>query len=201
MSEIADEFDALILKSIKGLEDKAAIEIKRLKELLDIEYEILIKEKRAPARSPPTKRKTDINQVVQESLSRVGVPENVEVQSRLDEELPAVLADPDQLTQVFSNIIINAIQAMPQGGQLIIKSEEYSPEMIAVSFLDTGVGISEENLSKIWEPLFTTKVKGIGIGLPITKIIVEAHGGTIEVESTVGEGTTFTVKLPFGYMP
>jgi len=71
--------------------------------------------------------------------------------------------------------------------------------MVAISFSDTGVGISEENLGKIWEPLFSTKVTGIGLGLPITKIIVEAHGGTIEVESTVGEGATFTVKLPFGY--
>jgi len=149
---------------------------------------------------PPTKRKTDINQVVQESLSHV-VPENVDVHSQLDEGLPEILADPDQLTMVFGNIVLNAVQAMPGGGRLTVKSEASSPDMVAISFSDTGVGISEENLGKIWEPLFSTKVTGIGLGLPITKIIVEAHGGTIEVESTVGEGATFTVKLPLGHMP
>jgi signal transduction histidine kinase len=149
---------------------------------------------------PPTKRKTDVNPVIQESLSHVDVPENVEVQSQLDEGLPSILADPDQLTMVFGNIILNAAQAMPDGGQLTVKSEASSPERVAISFSDTGVGISEENLGKIWEPLYTTKAKGIGLGLAITKTIVEAHGGTIEVESTVGEGTTFTVKLPLGHM-
>jgi signal transduction histidine kinase len=70
---------------------------------------------------------------------------------------------------------------------------------VTVSFADTGVGIPEENLGKLFKPLFTTKSKGIGLGLPIIKTIVEAHGGTVEVESTVGEGTTFTVKLPLGH--
>jgi len=149
---------------------------------------------------PPTVRKTDINPVIQESLSRTTIPDQVEVQSQMDRTLPSIQADPDQLVQVFGNIILNAVQAMPDGGQLSVKSEASSPEMIALSFSDTGVGISEENLGKIWEPLFTTKAKGIGLGLPITKTIVEAHGGTIEVESTVGEGTTFTVKLPLGHV-
>ena len=89
---------------------------------------------------------------------------------------------------------------MPEGGQLTIKSEEHKPDWVIVSFADTGVGIPEENLGKLFKPLFTTKSKGIGLGLHIIKTIVEAHGGTVEVESTVGEGTTFTVKLPLGHM-
>jgi len=124
------------------------------------------------------------------------VPENVEVVSQLDGTLPIILADPDQLGQVFGNIILNAIQAMPEGGQLVMKSDVPSPEWVAVSFTDTGVGISEENLGKIFEPLFTTRTKGIGLGLAVTKTLVQGHGGTIEVQSEVGKGSTFTVRLP-----
>jgi PAS domain S-box-containing protein len=161
---------------------------------------------------PPTRRKVDINEVVQEALSRIAVPENVEVVGQLDETLPIMLADPDQLGQVFGNIILNGIQAMPEGGQLVVRtsaspstplrtgsvepSEAPSTEWVAVSIADTGVGIPEENLSKLFEPLFTTKAKGIGLGLALTKTLVEGHGGTIEVESQVGKGTTFRVRLP-----
>ena len=147
---------------------------------------------------PPIVRMTDINEVVQESLSRVDVPGNVEVQSQLDDGLPEILADPDQLVQVFGNIILNAVQAMPGGGRLTVVTEVSGNE-VAVSIADTGMGIPPENLEKIWEPLFTTKARGIGLGLPICMTLVEGHRGTIEVESTVGEGTTFTVKLPLGH--
>jgi PAS domain S-box-containing protein len=170
---------------------------------------------------PPALRKVDVNDIVQEALSRVTVPENVEVVSQLDESLPAILADPDQLAQVFGNIILNAIQAMAEGGRLVIKtsaslrdartrlsslqaqaegsvepSEASSSEWVAISFADTGMGIAEENLDRLFEPLFTTKAKGIGLGLAVTKTLVEGHGGTVEVESEVGKGSTFTVRLP-----
>jgi PAS domain S-box-containing protein len=144
----------------------------------------------------PTRRKVHVNDVVQEALSRTTVPKNVEVASQLDETLPIILADPDQLGQVFGNIILNAVQAMPEGGQLLVKTKAPSPEWVAVSFADTGMGIPEENLDKLFEPLFTTKAKGIGLGLAVTKTLVEGHGGAIEVESEMGVGTTFTVRLP-----
>lgn len=147
---------------------------------------------------PPTRQKVDINSVVQETLSRAGVPGNVKVVSQLDETLPAILADPDQLGQVFGNIILNAVQAMPEGGQLVVKSEVPSPEWATISFADTGAGIPKGDLKKLFEPLFTTKAKGIGLGLAVTKTIVEGHRGTIEVQSEVGKGSTFTVKLPIG---
>jgi signal transduction histidine kinase len=135
------------------------------------------------------------------------VPENVEVDERLDEALPVILADPDQLAQVFGNLIRNAIQAMPEGGRLTVETSEVSDSPLlsgvgpgvwwmAVSITDTGVGIPQENLDKLFEPLFTTKAKGIGLGLAVTKTLVEGHGGSIEVESEVGKGTTFTVRLP-----
>jgi signal transduction histidine kinase len=100
-----------------------------------------------------------------------------------------------ELLQV-GNLILNAVQAMPEGGQLTVKSEVPSPEWVAVSVADTGVGVPEEHLDKLFEPLFTTKAKGVGLGLAVVKSLVDGHGGTIEVQSKVGKGSTFTVRLP-----
>jgi signal transduction histidine kinase len=140
-------------------------------------------------------RKVDVNEVVREVLSRSAVAENVEVLSQLDESLPAIIADSGQLAQVFDNIVLNAVQAMPEGGQLRIKSEVISPGRVAISFADTGIGIPAKNLGKLCEPLFSTKTTGIGLGLALTKNLVERHGGALEVESEVGKGSTFTVRL------
>lgn len=79
---------------------------------------------------------------------------------------------------------------------MVVKSEVPSPEWVAVFFTDTGVGIPEEHLGRIFEPLFTTKARGIGLGLVLAKMLVEGHEGSIEVQSEVGKGSTFTVKLP-----
>jgi signal transduction histidine kinase len=145
---------------------------------------------------PPSRRKADINGVVREALSRITVPGNVEVVSQLDETLPAIMADSDQLRQVFENIILNAIQAMPAGGRLGMESRTPSAGWVAVSIADTGVGISLEKMPRLFEPLFTTKAKGVGLGLALTKMLVEAHGGAIHVQSEVGRGSTFAVRLP-----
>ncbi|NQT84294.1 GAF domain-containing protein [bacterium] len=147
---------------------------------------------------PPTRRKTNINEVVEEALSRAAVPERVQVVCKFEEALPPILADPDQLGQVFGNTILNAIQAMPEGGELVIRSEAPGSDWVSVFFTDTGEGIPKENLAKLFEPLFTTKARGIGLGLPIIKTLVEGHGGAIEVQSEVGQGATFTVRLPVG---
>jgi two-component system cell cycle sensor histidine kinase/response regulator CckA len=148
-------------------------------------------------RKPPTRRKVNANDGVRDALSRIKAPKNIEVVSEL-QSLPPILADPDQLSQVFGNIILNAIQAMPEGGQLYLRSEVPSPGQVALSITDTGVGIPKENLRKLFEPLFTAKAKGIGLGLAVTKTLVEGHGGTIEVSSEIGKGSTFTVTLPIG---
>jgi signal transduction histidine kinase len=133
------------------------------------------------------------------------VPENVVVEVSSGKDLPITYADPDQLNQIFDNLIRNAIQAMPEGGRLVVQTESTGagesgdiPEWVTVSVADTGVGIPEENLTKVFEPLFTTKAKGIGLGLPVTRMLVEGHGGIVGVASAVGKGTTFTVKLPVG---
>ena len=145
---------------------------------------------------PPTLDNVDINEVVQEALSRVSVPENVEVVSELIETLPTILADPNQLGQVFRNLILNAVQAMREGGRFVVKSEVLAPEWVTVSFIDTGEGIRNENIEKVFEPLFTTKAKCIGLGLALSKMLVEAHGGTIDVQSELGKGSTLAVRLP-----
>ncbi|NIO69849.1 MAG: hypothetical protein GTN71_12670 [Anaerolineae bacterium] len=136
-----------------------------------------------------------------------------------DETLPLVSLDADQIKQVFLNMITNAIQAMPEGGELKVVTayrpqarspepvEGRSPEpaegidgadCVAVEFHDTGTGISAEDLPRIFDPFFTTKEagQGTGLGLSISHSIVERHGGWIEVESEVGRGSTFTVMLP-----
>jgi len=154
----------------------------------------------------PIPRKTQINTIVRDTLARITVPDTVEVVTELEEHLPPLMADPDQIEQVFINLISNAVQAMPDGGRLIIKSEVQrtpTPDLgsrtsnfVTISFTDTGCGIPEENMERLFEPLFTTKAKGIGLGLAVCKQIVEAHQGAIEVESEVGKGTTFRIKLP-----
>jgi PAS domain S-box-containing protein len=144
----------------------------------------------------PVQQMVSINHAAQEALFGTKIPEKVEVVRQLDESLPAILADKHQLDMVFRNIILNAIQAMPEGGRLVVKSEVLSPAWLSVSFADTGVGIPEENLEKLFEPLFTTRGHGVGLGLAIVKLLIELHGGVIEVKSRVGKGATFTVKLP-----
>jgi signal transduction histidine kinase len=114
------------------------------------------------------------------------------------EKASRILADAEVLRSVFSNLFLNAIQAMPNGGEL---NTTVSPdeELVKIEVADTGGGISDENLPKIFEPYFSTKETGTGLGLAIVKRIVDEHNGTIEVESKEGVGTKFTVKLPKSY--
>jgi len=143
-----------------------------------------------PAVSPAKIRK-----VMEDALSYLTTPENIEVINQVDANLPEVEIDADQIRQVFVNIATNAIQAMPEGGKLTIDARK-GDKFLEVAISDTGDGISEDVIGKIFDPLFTTRAKGIGLGLPVCKSIIERHGGAIEVESKVGEGTTLTVKLP-----
>jgi signal transduction histidine kinase len=99
------------------------------------------------------------------------------------------------MRRVFTNLVTNALQAMPEGGQLTITASQ-PEEVVLISVQDTGVGIPEEDLPKLFHPLYTTKAKGVGLGLAVCQRLVEAHGGSITVESQVGRGSTFTVKLP-----
>ncbi len=129
-----------------------------------------------------------------EALSAVKLPRNVIVSDSSMNE-PKIEIDVDKMKRVFVNLINNAVEAMCNGGTLTITSRE-SDNNVEISVADTGVGMPKEVLSKLWTPLFTTKAKGMGLGLAICKRIVDEHAGTIIVESSVGAGTIFSVTIP-----
>jgi two-component system sensor histidine kinase HydH len=111
--------------------------------------------------------------------------------------VPVIIsADGEKLRQAFLNIAINALQATPPGGSVIISTTVYQKALCEIRFRDTGPGIDAETLGRIFEPFFTTKSDGTGLGLAITRKIIESHGGTLLVESEPGHGTTVTVRLP-----
>ncbi len=146
--------------------------------------------------TPPSPSRVDLKELINECLSFITVPEHVSVKSHMNGHDLHVHTDPEQTARVFSNIISNAIQAMnDKKGELEIDIGDEG-DLAWTRFKDNGCGISEENLAKIFEPLFTTKPKGIGLGLAISKRLVEHNGGKIEVASQPGQGTTFTVSLP-----
>lgn len=147
----------------------------------------------------PQLAETDLPAVVKGALYSTIVPETVRVSIKGGDEpdFPKPMADVAMFKRVFVNMINNAVQAMPHGGSLVIGMSK-APGGVAVSFRDTGVGISTGDMTRIFQPLFTTKAKGQGLGLSACRRIVEAHGGSITVESQVGLGTTFTVRVPLG---
>ena len=146
------------------------------------------------ATKKPLLKKTNINGIVRETLSQVEMPENVELITELS-HLPGIKADKGMIKRVFLNLAVNGIQAMENGGTLKVSTKK-TKGSVEVSFKDTGIGIPKEDIRKIFIPFFTTKAKGIGMGLPICKRLVESHGGSIKVESKEGKGSIFTVKLP-----
>jgi len=162
----------------------------------------------------------DVNHLIDQALSDLEQElDQTKIQIIKDyrEGLPAIKADRLKLKQVFINLIMNAIQAMPQGGTLsistqvtngaelvdvlasqgrAIESEVYSKKFLKMDFYDTGIGIAREHIQEIFNPFFTTKKTGMGLGLPIVKEIVEAHGGWIDVKSEECQGTHFCIFIP-----
>ncbi|MHA1637442.1 MAG: two-component system sensor histidine kinase NtrB, partial [Candidatus Thorarchaeota archaeon] len=146
----------------------------------------------------PIRQKINLNELISATLARANIPESIKLETDLDTELPVIFADPTQLSRVFINLIRNAVQAMEKGGKLSINIETVEPGYISITITDTGSGITEENLQNIFTPLFTTKAKGIGLGLAISKTFIESHDGTIDVKSIVDKGTSFEIRIPVG---
>ena len=156
----------------------------------------------------PEREETAISELVAQVLEKQPPPEKVEVTTRIASDLPPVFVDPWQIEQVLVNLVTNAYQAMAEGGRLTIVADLIEDDsiripqsairnrLIRIRVSDTGCGIPEENMGKVFEPLFTTRTRGIGLGLALSRNLVEANGGRIEVESEVGKGSTFTVWLP-----
>jgi len=150
--------------------------------------------------SEPTLRKVEANQVVERAFVLVAHQadlQDIKVIKELSLPSPKFIADFDQLQQVCTNLILNAIQAMPEGGKLTIRTLEDSNGQVIIEIQDTGYGISQENKRKLFAPFFTTKGKGKGVGLGLAVVygIIQRHKGRIEVDSEEGKGTTFTIYL------
>jgi two-component system, NtrC family, sensor kinase len=140
-----------------------------------------------------------LNQVIDRVLALTGKylqHRHIALQKDLASELPPALAVADELVQVFLNLVLNAADAMPEGGMLRVTSRLGDDGRLAVALFDTGCGIPPEYLGRIFEPFFSTKEGGTGMGLNISSDIIKQHGGEITVKSQVGQGTTFTVRLP-----
>jgi signal transduction histidine kinase len=150
-----------------------------------------------------------VTELVEHTLSRFPVPASIQVSLKIPADLPQVYADPLHVEQVLGNLITNACQAMSTpsldtkagsvpligGGKLTITARQQK-QRVAIAVKDTGTGIAPENMQKLFEPLFSTKITGIGLGLAVSKKLAEANGGRIEVESKAGKGSTFTLYLP-----
>jgi signal transduction histidine kinase len=150
--------------------------------------------------SAPALVETDLNDIINRVLeltAHAARLNKVEVVKELDPSLPRLTADANQLQQVCTNLVVNAIQAMPQGGRLTLRTS-LADGQLKLEVRDTGYGISPENMRKLFTPFFSTKkeVKGVGLGLAVSYGIIQRHRGKIEVQSEEGKGTTFTVYLP-----
>ncbi|MBM3501209.1 MAG: hypothetical protein FJX74_21370 [Armatimonadetes bacterium] len=140
---------------------------------------------------------TDVQAVVEEALEASAAPAGVSVDLQLAADLPAAQADAHQLTEVLSNLIRNACQAMRNEGRITLRTERAADGgFLCIHVADSGPGISPEHLPRIFDPLFTTKAKGIGLGLVVCKRFVERQGGELSVRSEPGGGAVFTVRLP-----
>ena len=189
----APETENQLLKMKKELERTSGI----IRNLLDFSRQ-----------SDADMRPIEVNKVVEAALLLVKHQislEHIKLEFQFGPELPLVLAGFDQIQQVLINLLLNAIQAMPEGGQLTVTTSlaknvrigETTKDTVRIDVTDTGIGIPKENLSKLFTPFFTTKEKGkgVGLGLPVVHGIIERHKGKIEVVSEVNKGTTFTIYL------
>jgi PAS domain S-box-containing protein len=144
--------------------------------------------------TPPMRAPTDVNSLVRDGLERLMAADSVRIERDLAEGLPPVMVDADQVRLVLDNLLSNATQAMPEGGVLTVRTRSVGGR-VEICVEDTGAGIAPEHLERIFEPLFTTKSKGIGLGLALARRLTEANDGTIRVEAAAGGGTRFLVEL------
>jgi PAS domain S-box-containing protein len=140
----------------------------------------------------------DARQLITQTLSSISIHNNIKITIHVEENLDSAkfMADPTILKRTLINLLTNAIQSMPNGGVLTVKAK-HANETVSISVEDTGVGIPKENLNKLFSPLFTTKAKGVGLGLAVCQRLIEAHEGSITVKSEVGKGSSFTVQIPY----
>lgn len=179
----ADETTREYLNIIK---DEIAVSDRIVAELLD-----------SVRSKPPHPEAVGLRELIERTVRQLTIPDSVAVRLDIPEALPPLLVDAMQISQVFRNLINNGMEAMPGGGVLEIRAvENRQDESVTVSVRDSGSGMTPEHLDRLFEPLFTTKARGTGLGLVIVKNLTEVNGGTVNVESEAGKGTVFTVTLP-----
>jgi signal transduction histidine kinase len=193
----------LMERSVQKLHGKAKAELQQSIDIARSEVNrldsIVTQFLRAIRPSPPQLRPGSLNTIIEEAV-RFFTPEiqdrDILVEQELRSDLPLLQLDRDQMKQAFYNVIKNSLEAMKRHGTLHIRTDMDDTNVI-VSFVDTGSGVSAGNLSRVFEPYFTTKPTGTGLGLLIVRRIVREHGGELSIESNEGEGLTFTIRLPY----
>lgn len=194
---ISPEIHEKFIKKMRIVESEADRAAKIVKSLLMLSRK---------SKDQTEREECNINEIILDTLAPIEHQlqlSNIKIINNFEPNLPIVNVNKDQMQQVFLNLINNAKDAMPNGGSIEISTrtvndEKTNKKFIEISFSDTGIGIPEENLNKIFDPFYTTKDpgKGTGLGLSVTQSIILNHGGEIKVKSKVGSGTTFTIVLP-----
>ncbi|NLF88517.1 GHKL domain-containing protein [Candidatus Bathyarchaeota archaeon] len=173
-----------LLESLRSIEDNVFYINKIVADLQDFAKPL-----------KPTKESIDLADTIKEALTMVKIPEHIKLTIDASKNMPQLTADKTMIKRVLVNLIQNAVQAMPKGGDLIVQTD-YKKQKIMISVHDTGEGIPEEVKTKIFTPLMTTKSKGQGFGLAVVKRMTEAMGGTVTFETEAQVGTKFTLKFP-----
>ena len=143
----------------------------------------------------PSSEETNLKELINNLLLSIEIPENIETIAEIADDIQNVKADPDYLKRILTNLLINAEQAMPNGGKITITARKQNGYCL-ITIEDTGEGIPEDVKPHLFKPLFTTKSKGQGFGLAVSKRLAKAMGGDVTFESEKGNGSKFTVKLP-----
>ena len=185
------------LKSkLKGLDEKTLEHLDRIKSAVSRSTAIIESLLNLTRMKAPQLEKLDLAAVTSDAIDTSSVPASVRVVKEFPEQEVTVNADREQLRIAFKNIVKNAVQAMDGKGMLTVAVRSIAKGQAEVTFADTGAGIAPENLDKVFQPLFSTRAKGIGFGLSIVKMVVDKHGGTIEAKSESGKGAIIIIHLP-----
>jgi signal transduction histidine kinase len=179
---------------LKDADEKVRTHLDRIKSSVGSSLAIIDSLRNLTQIKEPRLQRTDLKSVTLDAIVNSEVPGTVNVIRNITEQEVWVNADPEQLKMAFKNIVKNAIQAMDGKGTLEVTVGKID-DQVELSFTDTGPGIAPENRNKIFQPLFSTKAKGLGFGLSITKMIIDKHGGTIQAKSEPGKGATILIRL------
>jgi signal transduction histidine kinase len=187
---------AFFLKSARSLTpDKRGEHLDRIERNVELADNVITALSNFAKMPVPNLVPLDLAEVVRTAIDAETLPRSIDLRVGIPPDLPKVRSDSGQLRIVIGNLIRNARDAMPSGGQLVL-SATADEDQATLEVSDTGVGIPPEQLSRVMDPLFSTKARGLGLGLSIARSIIEKVGGTLHVTSTVGTGTTFRITLP-----